>query len=332
MKQVLIVLYPGVAMGQVCGMQDYFRFCNDLARFQSPELTEPLYQVQLVDIEQKSSHQAGAVLFQCSAWHLEQADLLLLPGSYAHHPTELAGVLQLFRQHPLLQQAQQLAIPIAASCNGSFALAAAGLLDGKTATTCWFLADQFRQLFPKVTLLIDDKVCQQDLIYTAGATNAYVQLCLALTQHHYGNRFSQQMAKIMLTDPQCSSQTPYLSLPQLSAHPDDKVFQIQQFLRKNLARELELADIAAQFSLTPRTLLRRFKQHTGDTPMAYLQKLRIEKAKQLLESSLKPIEQLLPEIGYEDLSSFRKLFQHYTSLTPKAYRERFYLAETKLPH
>jgi transcriptional regulator GlxA family with amidase domain len=327
MKQVLILLYPGVAAGQVCGMQDYFRFCNDLARFQNPEQTRALYQVQLVDLEQKSSHQSGALSFKCVPWQLDHADVLIVPGSYAHHPTELQTVLQLFSKHPLLQQAHQLGIPIAASCNGSFALAATGLLDGKTATTCWFLADAFRQLFPKVSLLIDDKVCQQDLIYTAGATNAYIQLCLALTQQHYGSRFSQQMAKIMLTDPQCSSQTPYLSLPQLSAHPDDKVFQIQQFLRKNLAKELELADIAAHFSLTPRTLLRRFKQHTGDTPMAYLQKLRIEKAKQLLESSLKPIEQLLPEIGYEDLSSFRKLFQQYTSLTPKAYRDRFYLAE-----
>jgi transcriptional regulator GlxA family with amidase domain len=72
-------------------------------------------------------------------------------------------------------------------------------------------------------------------------------------------------------------------------------------------------------------LIRRFKQSTGDTPMAYLQKLRIEKAKQLLESSQLPIEQLLNVVGYEDLSSFRKLFQQYTSLTPKAYRERFYL-------
>ena len=106
---------------------------------------------------------------------------------------------------------------------------------------------------------------------------------------------------------------------------DEKIADIQQYLQQHLAENLELGQIASHFAMTQRTLIRRFKLSTGDTPMAYLQKLRIEKAKQLLESSQLPIEQLLNVVGYEDLSSFRKLFQQYTSLTPKAYRDRFYL-------
>jgi transcriptional regulator GlxA family with amidase domain len=326
MIQVSIVLYPGVASGQVCGIADYFRFCNDLAKFQRPDLPEALYQVQLMDISNQPQHQAGTMTFQCQPLDFQQSQLIVIPGSYAHSPTELTAVISLFkhaREH--FADAHQRQIPIAASCNGSFALAATGLLDGKTATTCWFLAEFFRYYFPQVQLQVDHKVSEQTGLYTAGATNAYIQLCLALTQLHQGARFSQQMAKIMLTDPHCSSQTPYLTLSPMAPQRDDKILQIQQYLHEHLAENIELAQVAAHFAMTQRTLIRRFKQSTGDTPMAYLQKQRIEKAKQLLESSQLPIEQLLNVVGYEDLSSFRKLFQQYTSLTPKAYRERFSL-------
>lgn len=326
MIQVSIVLYPGVASGQVCGIADYFRFCNDLAQFQQPDAAEPLYQVQLMDICNQPQHQAGSLTFDCQPFHLEQSQLIVIPGSYAHDPQQLSAVIKLFQQaKPQFARAHQQNIPIAASCNGSFALAATGLLDGKTATTCWFLADFFRYYFPQVQLQIDHKVTEQHGLYTAGATNAHIQLCLTLTQLHQGVRFSQQMAKIMLTDPHCSSQTPYLTLSPMAPQHDEKVLQIQQYLQDHLAENIELAQVANHFAMTQRTLIRRFKQSTGDTPMAYLQKQRIEKAKQLLESSQLPIEQLLNVVGYEDLSSFRKLFQQYTSLTPKAYRERFYL-------
>lgn len=327
MIQVSLVLYPGVASGQVCGIADYFRFCNDLAQFQQPDLAEPLYQVQLMDISNQPQHQAGLMHFECRPLDFQHSQLIVIPGSYAHSNAELKTVISLFakaRQHFI--DAHQRQIPIAASCNGSFALAATGLLDGKTATTCWFLAEFFRHHFPLVQLEVAHKVTEQTGLYTAGATNAYIQLCLALTQLQQGVRFSQQMAKIMLTDPHCSSQTPYLTLSQMAPQRDDKVLQIQQYLQEHLAENIELAQVASHFAMTQRTLIRRFKQSTGDTPMAYLQKLRIEKAKQLLESSQLPIEQLLNVVGYEDVSSFRKLFQQYTSLTPKAYRERFYLA------
>ena len=325
MIQVSIVLYPGVASGQVCGIADYFRFCNDLAKFQRPDLPEALYQVQLMDISNQPQHQAGTMTFQCQPLDFQQSQLIVIPGSYAHSPTELTAVISLFkhaREH--FADAHQRQIPIAASCNGSFALAATGLLDGKTATTCWFLAEFFRYYFPQVQLQVDHKVSEQTGLYTAGATNAYIQLCLALTQLHQGARFSQQMAKIMLTDPHCSSQTPYLTLSPMAPQRDDKILQIQQYLHEHLAENIELAQVAAHFAMTQRTLIRRFKQSTGDTPMAYLQKQRIEKAKQLLESSQLPIEQLLNVVGYEDLSSFRKLFQQYTQMTPKAYRNHFF--------
>lgn len=327
MQQVVILIYPGVCLGQVCGMQDYFRFCNELAKHQKPD-APPLYQVALMHIAGAAEYRDGMLSLHCQPLSLDHAALVLIPGSYAHSAGALQAIAELFsQQKALLQAAHQRAVPIAASCNGSFALAATGLLKDKSATTCWFLADFFRELYPEVTLTVDAKIQQSDGLYTAGATSAYLELCLYLTQIQQGARFSQQMAKIMLTDPQCASQAPYLTLQQLLPHQDEKIAQVQQYLHSHLAENIELSALADHFAMTPRTLLRRFKQSTGDTPMAYLQKLRIEKAKLLLESSLLPVEQLLPVVGYEDVSSFRKLFQQYTSLTPKAYRERFYLAE-----
>ena len=115
-----------------------------------------------------------------------------------------------------------------------------------------------------------------------------------------------------------------MSVQQMVSHQDDRIAAVQLYLRKHLAEPLDLQQLAQRFAMSGRTLIRRFKSATGDTPMAWLQKLRIDKAKNLLETTLLPLEQLTQQVGYEDVSSFRKLFQQYTQMTPKAYRDHFY--------
>ena len=138
-----------------------------------------------------------------------------------------------------------------------------------------------------------------------------------------GEQFARQIGKIMLADPNRSSQIPYMDLSVGQQHTDTLIANVQKHLIKSLAEPFSLEALAEQFHLTKRTLLRRFKAALDDTPLNYLQRLRIEHAKRLLETTNTPIEQIVLQVGYEDMSSFRKLFINYTELTPSQYRHKF---------
>lgn len=325
MRQIVILLYPGVALGQLTGMAEIFRFANELARYLDPGAATERYQVRFYQFGAGADYQADALHIACDTSLPAQIDALLIPGSYAHQPAELAEVTALFRRHSAwFRQLTAAGTLIGAGCNGSFALAATGLLNAGEATTCWFLSEYFQHLFPQVKLTPEVTVCRSGRCFTAGATSAYLQLCLQLITEFDGSRFSRQLAKIMLVEPALQSQAPFMSVQQMVSHQDERVAAVQLYLRKHLAEPLDLQQLAQRFAMSGRTLIRRFKSATGDTPMAWLQKLRIDKAKSLLETTLLPLEQLTQQVGYEDVSSFRKLFQQHTQMTPKAYRDHFY--------
>lgn len=324
MRQVIIVVYPGVSLGQLTGMAEIFRFANELAHFQQQGAGQDLYQVQYYQLGGGPHYDAGPLQLSCCPELPASVDCWLIPGSYAHMREQLLQVTALFSEHAALFRQQALAgSVIGAGCNGTFALAATGLLDGGLATTCWFLADYFQQTFQDITLDAQSSVRRSGVCLTAGASTAYIQLCLQIIADQQGSRFASQLAKLLMVEPAGQSQAPFLSVQQLLSHQDEKIANIQQYLRQRLAQPLELSQLASEFAMSSRTLSRRFKAATGLTPMAWLQKLRIDKAKQLLENTMLPLEQLTLQVGYEDVSSFRKLFQQYTQMTPKAYRAHF---------
>ena len=141
-----------------------------------------------------------------------------------------------------------------------------------------------------------------------------------------GEQIAAQMARIILVDPNRASQIPFMSLQQLKGHKDEQIGKIQQWMQSNLSETFSLDELAERFSLTKRTLMRRFKQAVGDTPVNYLQRLRVEEAKRLLETSAISFEVIVNKVGYGDVSTFRKLFVQLTQLSPKVYRERFNVA------
>ena len=161
-----------------------------------------------------------------------------------------------------------------------------------------------------------------------GAEQGDMAQIKALAERLAGEAFARQIGKIMLTDPNRSSQIPYMDLSVGQQHSDLLIAQVQKQLIKSLAQPFALEQLAAQFHLTKRTLLRRFKTALNDTPLNYLQRLRVEQAKRLLETTNQPVEQIVLQVGYEDVSSFRKLFLQYTELTPSQYRQKFSQGDT----
>ncbi|WP_053422762.1 helix-turn-helix domain-containing protein [Rheinheimera sp. KL1] len=321
MKRIGIWVDHDVVMSSVTGVMDFFTYCNKYWQLiqQSDQL---LFETVLMGPHPQL--QQGPFTLQVEAVDFNQIDILLIPGFYAYNSKDLQRVSQeLLPYKTELQQMLQQGKWLGAFCNGTFALAGTGLLNGLQATSVWFFKDYFRQMFPLVKLDLQQLVVQQQTILTGGATTSYLNLCLRFVEMCMDTAFAQQMAKIMLTDPNRTSQLPYLSLQLAPQHKDAKLAEIQQYLQAHLAEPVSLEQLAETFAMTPRTLIRRFKQHLDETPMAYLQRLRIERAKSLLENTLWTAEDIMQQVGYEDISSFRKLFVHYTSLTPKAYRQKF---------
>lgn len=324
MKQIAILANNNSISSDVFALLDYFDYCNVLWALQQPEAVAPLFHCYLVSPDgQPLSLKPGVQLsVQPHVW--QQADALILPAAYAYHRNELAALAsQSAAYYPGLHQAAANGSLIAASCTGTYILAGSGLLDHRSATSSWFFKDVFQSLFPDVHLQLNKLLVQDGNLLTAGATTSYVNLCLALTEQLAGEHFARQMAKIMLTDPNRTSQVPYMDLSIGQQHNDALIKQVQAHLAKQLAEPFALEPLAQQFHLTKRTLLRRFKAALNDTPLNYLQRLRVEQAKRLLETTKAPIEQIVLQVGYEDVSSFRKLFLQYTELTPSQYRQKF---------
>ncbi|ABD56629.1 GlxA family transcriptional regulator [Jannaschia sp. CCS1] len=219
-------------------------------------------------------------------------------------------------------------------CSGAVLLGAAGLLDGKEATTHWGYAEMLGRNFPDV------KVCRERIlvpageghrVVTAGGVSAWADLMLYLIARYAGTDEARRIAKIYLIDPHSEGQLTYASLTSGRQHDDQLIAKAQVWAAQNYDASSPVAAMAEQAHMTERGFLRRFKKATGQAPTDYIQTLRIEEAKQLLETTAMPIEDISTEVGYSEPSSFRAAFRKRVGISASAYRKKWHaLAPTGL--
>lgn len=212
---------------------------------------------------------------------------------------------------------------IASMCTGAFVTAQAGLLDGRGATTHWLFSEQFARRFPKVKLHTERTVTDDGQLLCSGGSTSGSDLLLHLIRKFSSPQLAAECAKKLLVDVAVRSQTPYSSTTFKKNHTDAEILKIQVWLEQRLGQNMLMEQLAEQFGLSMRNFIRRFKAATEQTPIEYLQNLRIERAKFLLESSQAGFEQITQQVGYDDGNSFRRLFKQRVGLTPSAYRKRF---------
>ena len=212
---------------------------------------------------------------------------------------------------------------VAANCTGTFILAQTGLLDGRAATTTWWLERQFRARFPKVDLQLRPVLTEVDRLICAGASASYLIQTVRVIERFAGPGIAAQCAKAMLIDVSQTSQIPYLPLLAHRAHSDALVHRAQHWLQSNMAKDLRISALADTLAVSDRTLIRRFRSVLDQTPLAYLQDLRLEAARALLETSALNVEDVACQVGYSDTSSFSRLFRQRVGMSPGAYRGRF---------
>ncbi|WP_018292128.1 GlxA family transcriptional regulator [Verrucomicrobium sp. 3C] len=221
---------------------------------------------------------------------------------------------------------------VTSSCTGALFLAEAGLLDGRQATTHWCQADFFASRYPKVHWQISRMVVEDGRVITAGGATAYLNLMIKLAEKFFGRAQALSVARFILVDSERDSQLPYMVRWNRQGHGDSMVQKAQELLSQDLAKPIVLPKLAVACGVSPRTLLRRFRTAVGESPGKYLQGVRIEKAKDLLERTDRTVEEIVAEVGYDDSRSFRRLFRRHVGISPKRYRRKYSLfpAEPKL--
>lgn len=224
---------------------------------------------------------------------------------------------------PWLRRWHKRGAAIASVCSGVGLVAATGLLDGKRATTHWGLAERFREKYPKVKWMPELMVTEDRGFYCGGGVHAALDLSLYLVEKFCGHEVAIESAKAMLIETPRAWQAGFAIVPLKTEHRDESVSSAQEWLHENFHQSFPLEALARRTGMSLRNLVRRFKQATGDSPLMYLQKLRIAAAKRLLEGHHRSVQEISDAVGYQDVAFFRNLFQRHTGVSPSAYRQKF---------
>jgi transcriptional regulator GlxA family with amidase domain len=212
---------------------------------------------------------------------------------------------------------------VASICTGAFLLASSGLLDGKSCSTNWAVADSFRMMFPKVNLQIDKLITDENGIYTNGGAYSFLNLMIYLVEKYYDRQTAVFCSKVFQIEMDRNSQSAFIIFKGQKLHGDQMVQQAQAYIENKLDEKISVEHLSSKFSVGRRNFDRRFIKATGNTPVEYAQRVKIESAKKALESSRKTINEVMYEVGYSDVKAFREVFRKITGMSPLEYRGRY---------
>ena len=320
--KVIILGFDGVLGSVLAGALDLFSFTGVSWQRFLDEAVEPRFNVQIASLGGGAIRCSNRLMVHahCDIQDVMECDLLLVP-------TIGDSIDKVLRQNsallPHLKRLANTNADIASNCSGAFFLAEAGLLDNKIATTHWGYANKFKADFPLVDLQENQFVTQSDNIFCAAGGSAFYDLGLLLIERYCGREISTQVAKTQIIDSKRGNQNSYTNVTLHKPHSDQLVKQVQEFIEENFYHPMQISRLAGMVNVTPRTLNRRFQASVAMRPIEYIQAVRIEQAKRLLESGNVTIKSLADQVGYDDISSFTRLFKRATELTPKEYQDKF---------
>jgi transcriptional regulator GlxA family with amidase domain len=212
---------------------------------------------------------------------------------------------------------------VASICTGAFMLASAGLLDGKICSTHWAAEDSFRTMFPKVNLQTEKLITDEKGIYTNGGGYSFLNLMIYLVEKYYDRQTAIYCAKVFQIEIDRQSQSAFTIFTGQKLHGDEMVREAQAYIENKLHEKITVEDLSSLFSVGRRNFDRRFIKATGNTPVEYAQRVKIESAKKAFETSQKTINEVMYEVGYSDVKAFREVFRKITGMSPLEYRSKY---------
>ena len=321
--RVGILALDGCVGLSVFGPADLLNTANMIA--EQSGRAGPLFETRIVSMgaEKILTSSGHSLLAEPLGEGSDRFDVIMVPGLGARSFAELEQALDRHRELPelLARFASEGAI-IAATCTGTFFLGRSGLLNGKRATTTWWMADRFRSEFPEVELLDHELLVDEGAFVSSAAGASSLDLTLHLINRLAGPSLARLSARYLVVDGGRKSQGLY-SVPWHSKTRDPLIEKADAWIRALEGHNASVAELASHLNLSERSLLRKFRKLTGTTPQAYIRNIRLDLSKQRLEVPRMSIAQIAADAGFSDENAFRKAFAQRTGITPAQYRKQF---------
>lgn len=321
MKKVAILALRNAIATSVTGPFDVFGQTGVMWNFVNGMPLDKRFEVEVVTVDGQPVKCLSNIFIQAqrSISEVQHPDLILI--------ASVANIEEVIGNNPetvdWLRLHHSRGTHLASVCTGAYLLAETGLLDGKTATTHWGFARDFQKRYPKIKLRAERLITDEGNLFCSGGPSSGADLAFYLVKKYLGREISLQCSKAMAHDFARRSQSPYSVFQLQKNHGDDAILEVQKHLEENFSEPISNASVASKFAMSLRSFERRFKKATGDTPLTYLKRVRVETAKRLLETTNLSFSEITFRVGYEDCSSFRQLFVKTVGLRPKEYQQKF---------
>ncbi|MDB4902561.1 MAG: helix-turn-helix protein [Mucilaginibacter sp.] len=319
MIDICILALKNAVLASVADSRYVFVMVNE---FLKKSGKAPLFNVQLVGLNGEVKLNDGVFSIHPNAFisDIEKTDLIIIPALsgdiFTATNTNINYVSWINEQY-------KNGAEVASLCTGAFLLAFSGLLKGRQCTTHWLYANEFRHHYSSVTLVDEKAITDQNGLYSSGGNNAWWNLLLHLVEKYAGREIAIYTAKYFVIDLDRNTQSPFIIFNGLKDHGDEVIIRSQEFIEQNYREKFNVDEIASRFDLTRRTFERRFKKGTRNTVAEYIQRVKIEAAKKQLEIGRKSIMEIMLDVGYTDVPTFRDVFKRITGMTPVEYKNKY---------
>ncbi len=317
MKHVSIIVPRGEAiLSSIVGSYKVFAGANE---YLSKSGEQPLFDIQLVGLGGDTKLYDGlfSVHPDREIKAIASTDLIIIP---AIQPQSL----QLNEEFiPWINEQYKKGAEVASLCVGAFLLAATGLVNGRKCTTHWMAADAFRHMYPEVDLMPEKIITDEQGIYSSGGAYSFLNLLLYLIEKYCGRKVAVYLSKVLEVDIERTSQSPFSIFIGQKRHEDEPIKKAQEYMENNVGQKISVDQLAGLFLISRRNFERRFKKATTNSPIEYMQRVKIEAAKKSLESGRENINEVMYSVGYSDSKAFRTIFRKITGMSPLDYRRKY---------
>jgi transcriptional regulator GlxA family with amidase domain len=286
-------------------------------------LAEPLFTIDLVGINNEPVTYQGLFTINptSSIEYVKKTDLIIISpisGDMEQGIKVNQGFIKWIKNQRIVNRSE-----IASLCKGAFLLAETGLVNGKNCATHWTVHDLFKQKYPEVNLIPESIICEDNGIYSSGGAYSILNFTLYLIERNFGRETAIWTSKISEIEFDRISQNEFIIFSGQKDHLDDSIKLAQEFIERTYEDKLNVETIAEHVNLNARSFLRRFKKATSNTPLEYIQRVRVEAAKKKLESTTNTIMEVMYSVAYNDEKAFRNTFKKYSGLSPKEYQMKY---------
>jgi transcriptional regulator GlxA family with amidase domain len=319
MKHVTIIANAATNLGSIDNPRRAFLAVNEYLKNKGKP---PLFKVQIAGTSKAILLNNGIYTIHPDVMikNIKKTDLVIIP---AIEGDIREGVEQNAEIIPWIIQQYKKGAEIASLCVGAFILASTGLLDGKKCSTHWRAGNEFQKLFPEVNLVTDKIITDEYGIYTSGGAFSSANLILYILEKYAGREISIHCAKTFQVDLDRHCQSPFIIFDGQKDHKDEPVRKAQEIIEKNVSEKITVDQIASMLSIGRRNLERRFKKATSNSLVEYMQRVKVELAKQRFETSSDNVNEVMYNVGYNDPKAFRTTFKRFTGLSPINYRNKY---------